>query len=154
MGPVTQGMVKAIVISKLFELAGFYDPPFGFRSEPSITLEAVVQEDDESEPKTLRGRIDFLVLQNQLWQAVIESKETTCDIENGIPQLLTDMMGAPSAQKAVYGMVTNGTHFVFVKVERGESIEYDFSDVFSMLSRRNCLYPVLQILKKIGAIII
>jgi hypothetical protein len=152
MGKVAEGMVNAIVISKLFELAGFYDPPFRVRSEASLTLEAVVQDDDESEPKTLRGRIDFLVLQNQFWQAVIESKETTFDIENGIPQILTYMTGAPSSQKTVFGMVTNGTHFIFIKLHQGESVEYDFSDVFSMLARHNCLYLVLQILKRIGAI--
>jgi hypothetical protein len=152
-GKVAEGMVNAIVVSKLFELAGFYDPPFRVRSEASVTLEAAVQDDDDTEPKILRGRIDFLVLQNQLWQAVIESKETTFDIENGIPQVLTYMMGAPSTQNTMYGMVANGTHFIFVKVARGGSIEYDFSDVFSMLSRQNCLYSVLQILKKIGSII-
>ncbi len=154
MGKVAEGMVNAIVVSKLFELAGFYDPPFRVRSEASINLEVVVQDDQDSEPKTLRGRIDFLVLQNQFWQAVIESKETSFDIENGIPQILAYMAGAPATQKTVFGMVTNGTHFVFIKLHRGKSIEYDFSDVFSMLSRPNCLYPVLPILLRIGAIII
>jgi hypothetical protein len=153
MGKVAEGMVNAIVVSKLFELAGFYDPPFRVRSEASVTLEVVVQDDDDVEPKTLRGRIDFLVLQNQFWQAVIESKETTFDIENGIPQILAYMAGAPSSQKTVFGMVTNGTHFIFVKLQRQESIEYSFSNTFSMLSDTNQLDDVLQILRRIGAII-
>jgi Type I restriction enzyme R protein N terminus (HSDR_N) len=148
-------MVKAIVVSKLFELAGFYDAPYRVKSEASITIAAIVENDDyDAAPKTLRGRIDFLVLQNQFWQAVIESKETTFDIENGIPQILRYMVGMPSEQNTGFGMVTNGTNFIFIKLQRGNSIVYDFSDVFSMLSRDNCLYPILQILKKIGAITI
>jgi hypothetical protein len=157
MGKVAEGMVNAIVVSKLFELAGFYDAPFRVKSEASIIVAAIVEDDaDDAAPKRLRGRIDFLVLQNQFWQAVIESKETTFDIENGIPQILSYMVGAPSEQNTVFGMVTNGTNFIFIKLQRGndKSIVYDFSDVFSMLPRDNCLYAVLQILEKIAAIII
>jgi predicted type IV restriction endonuclease len=139
---------------KLFELAGFYDAPYRVKSEASITIAAIVEDDDDAAPKTLRGRIDFLVLQNQFWQAVIESKETTFDIENGIPQILSYMVGMPSEQNTVFGMVTNGTNFIFIKLQRGNSIVYDFSDVFSMLSRDNCLYLILQILKKNGVITI
>jgi hypothetical protein len=49
--------------------------------------------------------------------------------------------------------VTNGTHFIFVKLQRQESIEYSFSNTFSMLSDTNQLDDVLQILRRIGAII-
>jgi hypothetical protein len=56
----------------------------------------------------------------------------------------------PSPQPLVFGMVTNGNHFMFIKLQRGTVMEYDFSDSFSLLSRQNCLYPVLQILKGMG----
>jgi hypothetical protein len=32
-GQVTEGAANAIVVSRLFEMAGFYDPPFRLRSE-------------------------------------------------------------------------------------------------------------------------
>jgi Type I restriction enzyme R protein N terminus (HSDR_N) len=139
-GQVTEGMVNAIVVSPLLEIAGFYDPPFRLRAEQSIELETVQAD------RVLRGRIDFLVMQDGFWQVVIESKETTFDIEVGIPQLLTYMMAAPSQQTGLFGMVTNGSSFVFVKLDRAQA-QYDFSDVYTMLSRANPLYPVVQILQ-------
>jgi hypothetical protein len=145
MGQVAEGAVNAIVVSRLLELAGFYDPPFRMTSERSVEIST------RSENITLRGRIDFLVLQDQFWQAVVESKETEFDVEVGIPQILAYMMGAPAEQSIVFGMVTNGSNFIFIKLQRDVQ-QYDFSDSFSMLSRANCLYPVLQILKQIGQI--
>ena len=136
-------------------MAGFYNSPFHLRSEASISVKTTLEVEDESgtlQPETLRERIDFLVLQDQFWQAVIESKETTFDIEMGIPQILTYMMGAPSTQKLVFGMVTNGNHFIFIKLQRSPKSEYSFSSTFSMLSDLNQLYDVLQILKRIGTI--
>lgn len=144
MGQVAEGAVNAIVLSRILELAGFYDPPFRMTSERSIEIST------RSEDLILRGRIDFLVLQNQIWQAVIESKETEFDVEIGIPQTLAYMMGAPQEQQTMFGMVTNGNTFVFIKLQRGTVMAYDFSDSFSLLSRQNALYPVLQILKGIG----
>ncbi len=164
MGPVAEGAVNAIVISPLLALAGFYDAPFQLRSEVSVSLNVTIETPDdagESLLETLRGRMDFLVLQNQFWQVVIESKETTFDIEMGIPQVLTYMMAAPSIQRTLFGMVSNGNHFMFVKLQRfpdRESlpmpqIEYSFSNTFSMLSDQNQLQDVLQILKRIGSIV-
>lgn len=144
MGQVAEGTVNAIVVARLLELAGFYDPPFRMNSERSIEINT------RSEDLILRGRIDFLVMQDQFWQAVIESKDTEFDVEIGIPQLLAYMMGTPQPQPLVFGMVTNGNHFIFIKLQRGTVMEYDFSDSFSLLSRQNCLYPVLQILKGMG----
>jgi hypothetical protein len=151
LGPLTEGTVNAIVVSPLLALAGFYDAPFRLRSEHSVKLEVTTQVDDE--PRVLRGRIDFLVIQNQFWQAVIESKETTFDVEMGIPQLLAYMMGAPSQQPTAFGMVTNGNHFVFVKLQRGQRNQYGFSDTFSMLPNVNPIGDVLRILQRIGAIV-
>jgi predicted type IV restriction endonuclease len=147
-GQVTEGAVNAIVVSRLLEMAGFYDPPFRLRSEVTVDIETV----DENE--TLRGRIDFLVIQAQFWRTVIESKETEFDVEVGIPQILAYMMANPIRDEPLFGMVTNGNSFIFLKVRQGESPEYDFSDTYSLLSRTNRLYEVLQILKGIGQVLI
>jgi hypothetical protein len=161
-GPVAEGAVNAIVISPLLALAGFYDAPFHLRSEASVSVNVTIETDDESgeQPsETLRSRMDFLVLQDRFWQVVIESKETTFDIEMGVPQLLTYMMGTPSIQRSLFGMVSNGNHFMFVKLQRFPSrgstakIEYGFSNTFSMLSDQNQMQDVLQILKRIGSIV-
>jgi predicted type IV restriction endonuclease len=147
-GQVTEGAVNSIVVSRLLEMAGFYDPPFRLRAEVSVEIETV----DENE--ALRGRIDFLVIQDQFWRAVIESKETEFDVEVGIPQILAYMMANPIREKPLFGMVTNGNSFIFLKVRQGENPEYDFSDTYSPLSRANRLYEVLQILKGIGQVVI
>jgi hypothetical protein len=55
-GQVTEGAVNAVVVSRLLEMAGFYDPPFRLRSEVTVDIETVDQDE------TLRGRIDFLVI--------------------------------------------------------------------------------------------
>jgi predicted type IV restriction endonuclease len=147
-GQVTEGAVNAIVVSRLMEMAGFYDPPFRLRSEVTVDIETVDQDE------TLRGRIDFLVIQGQFWRAVIESKETEFDVEVGIPQILAYMMANPLRDMHLYGMVTNGNSFIFLKIRHGESPEYDFSETYSLLSRTNRLYEVLQILKGIGQVVI
>jgi hypothetical protein len=150
---VAESMVNVLVVSPLLGLVGFYDPPFQMRAEGTISIQTVVPIDsDTDETITLRGRVDFLVLQNQFWQAIIESKETSFDIEMGIPQILAYMMGAPANQNVMFGMVTNGTHFVFVKLQRDRKI-YGFSNTFSTLSDINQLSDVLQVLKKISQII-
>jgi predicted type IV restriction endonuclease len=147
-GQVTEGAVNAIVVSRLLEMAGFYDPPFRLRSEVTVDIETIDQDE------TLRGQIDFLVIQGQLWRAVIESKETEFDVEVGIPQILAYMMANPNRDKPLFGMVTNGNSFIFLKVRLGENPEYDFSETYSLLSRTNRLYEVLQILKGIGQVVI
>ena len=143
-GQVTEGMVNAIVVSPLLELVGFYDPPYQLRSE--LTVEVQTQQ----EQRVLRGRIDFLVVQDRFWQVVVESKESTFDVEVGIPQLLAYMMAAPVEQTVLFGMVTNGNSFVFVKLRRGEVPAYDFSDVYSLLARQNQLYSVAAALRRIA----
>lgn len=138
--PLLEETVKLLIISPLLDLAGFYEPPFRFRTETPVLFEF---EDDE----TIQGRIDALVIQQQFWVLVVEAKQTKASIEVGIPQFLTYMMANPSPQRATFGMVTNGSSFAFAKVF---AQAYDFSDVYALISRRNQLYEVLSILKRIG----
>jgi hypothetical protein len=71
--------------------------------------------------------------------------------EVGIPQTLAYVIAAPSEQVPLFSMITNGNSFLFMKVDRQLRI-YDFSETYSMLSRTNRLYDVLQILKAIAQI--
>ena len=144
-GQVTEGAVNEIVVSRLMELAGFYDPPFRLRSELPVEIETTV------ENETLRGRIDFLVVQERLWRVIVESKETEFDIEVGIPQTLAYAIAAPPEASPLFGMVTNGNNFIFIKIDPQNKL-YDFSETYSRLSRTNHLHDVLQILKAIANI--
>ncbi|MEQ9482093.1 tetratricopeptide repeat protein [Coleofasciculus sp. F4-SAH-05] len=68
------------------ELAGFLDPPFRIRSPYGVGLEL----DDPEE--IIRGFIDTLVVQEQLWILVIESKRTSIPVPAALPQLLAYML--------------------------------------------------------------
>ncbi|NER97905.1 MAG: type I restriction endonuclease subunit R [Symploca sp. SIO1B1] len=154
-GPLAEGAVNLLLISPLLELAGFYEPPFQIRAEESVVLR--VEEEDE----ILNGRIDFLIVHHQLWVVVIESKRSTTDLELAIPQTLTYMIAAakrgtsasPASQKPLYGLITTGGLFCFLKLSAQGHRQYDFSDTFSLLPRKNKLFEVLKILKKLSQLI-
>ena len=65
---VLENTVKLAVVAPLLDLAGLFLPPFYVSTEDSVEIEAA----DGS--MVVRGRIDILVLQDQLWVLVIESK--------------------------------------------------------------------------------
>jgi hypothetical protein len=145
-GIMLEETIKMVVLSPLLELAGFYQPPYKFKTEVSVEIEA---EGDNEE--ILRGRIDALVLQGKLWIVLIESKKTTFDLELAIPQTLAYMAAHPAPEQPLYGMVANGSSFLFIKT-LGK--QYGISDLFATRSRyRNNLYEVLRILKHLGRLI-
>jgi len=78
-----------VVLSPLLSDAGFYLPPFYSTSESSVEIF------DEDEGVIIRGKIDILVLQDQLWIIVIESKQAGFSLEVGIPQSLAYMLANP-----------------------------------------------------------
>jgi hypothetical protein len=149
-GSLTEGTVTLLIGSPLLEKAGFYDYPFKMRGEASVEI---VLDENDKEVETLRGRIDVLVLQNQFWVALLESKRTTISVLSALPQTLAYMMANPQTDKPVFGMITNGDGIVFVKLSQQGTPQYDVSDIFSPAPLRNRLYNVLQILKSIGQII-
>ncbi len=147
--PVLEGAVKMVVLSPLLELAGFYEPPFAIRAE----AETVISSFDSDDEVTVRGAIDALVLQNQLWILVIESKMSDFSLTKALPQTLSYMLASP--QLTTFGLILNGSDFVFVKLERTaedqlQSAQYATSKVFSFLSPDNELAEVLSILKYLG----
>ncbi|MEA5617951.1 type I restriction endonuclease [Cronbergia sp. UHCC 0137] len=142
--PLSEETVKLVVLSPLLSLAGFYDAPFFIRSESSIEI----SEEDEGE--TIRGRIDVLVIQEQLWLLIIESKKSAFSLLEAIPQALTYMLANPNPAKPLFGLVMNGSDFIFIKLHQKK---YALSDQFAMLKRENELYCVFRILKKLGQIL-
>ncbi|MEQ8970042.1 MAG: type I restriction endonuclease subunit R [Coleofasciculus sp. C1-SOL-03] len=145
-GILLEETIKMVVLSPLLELAGFYQAPYKFRTEVPVEIEA---EGDNAE--ILRGRIDALVLQGKLWIVLIEAKKTTFDLELAIPQTLAYMAAHPEPEQPLYGMVTNGSSYLFIKTL---DKQYGISDLFATRSQyRNNLYEVLRILKHLGRLI-
>jgi len=144
--PLMEDAIKMVIVSPLLDLAGFYDDPFHFRTEASTEVSAL---DGET---LVRGQIDVLVTLNDLWIVVIESKNMGIGLAAGIPQALGYMLAHPEAERPSYGLVTNGSEFVFLKLQHRPTPQYTTSRVFSMLSPVNELYDVLKILKTLGEV--
>ncbi len=146
-GNLLEGTVILLVVSPVLALAGFYDPPFRIKAESSVEL---IVDDGED---ILRGRIDVLVLQNQFWVVVLESKKTTLSVLEAVPQALAYLMANPHPDQPVFGMVTNGDDILFIKLMQSETPQYNLSRVFAPFTSARELYSVLQILKRIGQVI-
>lgn len=143
-GELLEGAVTLLVASPLLELAGFYDPPFRMKAEAAIEIAI----DDGEE--TLRGRIDILILQNQLWVIVLECKKTTISTRSALPQALAYMMANPDLDKPRFGMLTNGDDVLFVKLMAQPTREYGLSRAFSIYTVRSELRSAFQVLKNLG----
>lgn len=141
-GPLTESTINLLLVSPLLYLSNLCDPPFKLRAE--TTVEITAQEDN----LTLRGRIDALTLQDQLWLVLVESKQAKFSFSSAIPQALAYMMASPQTDKPVFAMVTNGDAFLFIKLAKASTPTYALSDDFSLFRQsQNQLYDVLKILK-------
>lgn len=146
-GQLLEGTVTLLLASPLLAIAGFYDPPFRVRTEASVQL---TLEDGE---EVLQGRIDVLVLLNQFWVVVLESKKTALSVWTALPQTLAYLMANPRPEQPSFGMVTNGDEILFVKLVQREQRLYGLSRVFAPFSSSQELCNALQILKQIGRVI-
>ncbi|WP_341526094.1 type I restriction endonuclease [Nostoc sp. UHCC 0302] len=145
--PLSEEIVKLVVLSPLLNLAGFYDEPFYIRGEQSIEISA------EDEGEIIRGRIDILVIQEQFWLLVIESKRSSFSLLEAVPQALVYMLANPTQNKPAFGLVTNGSDFIFLKLTQENQQKYALSDQFTLLKRKNELHQVLSILKNLSQIL-
>ena len=152
--PMSEEAVKLVILSPLLSKANFFQPPFHLKTEASIQIE--LKNDDraleDADPQMVRGRIDVLLLRDEFWVLVVETKEKGFSLENAIAQALTYMMTAPNADRPVYGFATNGSEFIFLKTSQNPTPQYALSDLFTLRRQANDLYTVLKILKAIETI--
>ncbi len=143
---VLKDTVKMVVLSPLLDLAGFYSDPFQITTE--TPTEISVTENDE----IIKGKIDVLVLGDRLWLMVIESKRARFSVIETLAQPLTYMLSSPDSAKPIFGLITNGSEFLFLKLLKQEKKipQYALSDQFTLLKRHNELYQVLSVLKKLS----
>ena len=147
--PVMESIVKMVVLSPILDMAGFYEPPIQVEGEASIQVSA------EDEGEIIQGSIDVLVVQEMLWVTVIEAKNSEFSITKAIPQTLAYMLSNPRVHRPCFGLVVNGSEFLFLKLQITNGIpKYATSNLFSMLNEGNDLDRVLQILKYFQTIIV
>lgn len=142
--PLLEDVVKLVVLAPLLELAGFYRPPFQIQSEAEVEISSTDPEDGV----VVRGKIDVLIISKQLWILVIESKMSDFSLTKAFPQALSYMLA--SSQPECFGMITNGSEFVFLKLSCEGTPTYSISKVFSLLTPGNELVDVLRVLKHLG----
>lgn len=71
---------------------------------------------------------------------MIESKQVAYSVEAGLDQILVYMLATPHPQKPMFGMITSGGSFIFIKVVKGEPPQYATSDIFDIRNRGvNCI---------------
>ena len=136
-------IVKMVILSPILKLAGFYRSPFYLKAEQSVSILS------QEEAIVIQGRIDVLVFKPPFWVVVIEAKRAAYSVEVGIPQALTYMIANPHPERPVFGLVTNGSEFIFLKLQQQDTLKYAESDLFS-IKRGNDLYTVVSILKHLS----
>lgn len=141
--PLLEEAVKMVVLSRLLDLAEFYQPPFRIRPEAVVEVSST-----DSEGTTIRGAVDVLVVSGRLWVLAIEAKMTTFALNVALPQALSYMLASP--QPLTFGLLTNGAEFAFVKLAKGESPQFALSRTFSLYAPGNELAEVLKILRSLG----
>lgn len=145
--PLLENVVKLTIISPILFIAGLYLSPFHIKAEKSIDIRA------EDDGIIIQGRIDILILKQNFWVTVIEAKQTSFSLEEGLAQSLTYMLADPNSETPTFGMITNGVNFRFVKLIREETPKYALSDEFVIDNRGNELYSVLMILKYLSQLV-
>ncbi|MEL7226541.1 MAG: restriction endonuclease subunit R, partial [Cyanobacteria bacterium J06576_12] len=141
-----ENTVKLAVIAPLMDLSGLFLPPFYVSTEDAVNIAA---DDDDI---VVQGRIDILVLKEALWLLVIESKRAEFSPKVGIPQALSYMLAAPQKHSPVYGLVTNGTDFIFLKLVFGAVPRFSKSRQF-VLGQDHDLETILQVLKHLATLL-
>jgi hypothetical protein len=139
-------IVKMVIVGPLMKMAGFYRSPFRVKAEKKVELVT------EDEGVIIRGLLDVLMMHDRFWTILIEAKRVQYSLDAGIPQALFYMLGNPDPGKPVFGMVTNGPDFQFLKLVRGTVPIYSESVRFYM-NREHDMQIVLQILKKLGRLV-
>jgi hypothetical protein len=141
---LAEGAVDKLLISPLLDLAGLYEPEFEIRTEEPVQF--AVEDEDE----LIKGRIDTLIVRDRLWVLVVEAKRTLV-LEPAVPQALSYMVCSPTQNQPLYGMVSNGDDFIFLKMQFESAPKYSTSKSYSLIYPPSSqdLFEVFRVLKQI-----
>jgi hypothetical protein len=150
-GKVLEGQIKLLVISPLLRLAGFFHSPIKISLEQDI--DNIVIEDEDT---TITGRFDILAVNKDqpttkdiaFWLLVIESKNSSVNSFEGLPQLLTYAHQSLERQEIVWGLTTNGMDYRFVLIRQGTLPTYQQMPILNLMDSESGI-RLLQVLKAI-----
>jgi predicted type IV restriction endonuclease len=146
--PILENIVRMTILDPILFIGDFYINPFYLRSEEPVEIVT------EDEGIIIKGRMDTLILKEQLWLMVIEAKRMSYSVEAGVAQILAYMLANPQPEKPNYGMITNGGGFMFIKLVQGTIPQYATSRIYNTRNPGNELYDVLRVLKHLTQIVI
>ncbi len=150
-GKISEGQIKFLFLAPLIKLAGFYQPNI------KITLEENIAEiSAEDEDTKIKGRMDILAVNKSqerttttsFWILVIESKNSSFNALEGLPQLLTYIYKSLEHQTSVWGLTTNGMDYQFVYMQAGNVTVYQLLPKLD-ITRSDSSIELLQVLKSI-----
>ncbi|MEH2205053.1 MAG: restriction endonuclease subunit R [Nostoc sp.] len=148
-GKISEGLVKFLTIAPLMRLAGFYDVPIRLTMEDSIAIAV------EDEDRRITGRMDILAINSPqsniappFWVLVIETKNSSVSVIEGLPQLLTYAFKSLDQQPSVWGLVTNGQLYQFVYLRHGEQPNYQLMPLLNLNESPDAI-ELLQIFQAI-----
>lgn len=135
-GKILEGQIQFLFISPLMWLSGYYHPSI------KISLEVGIADIKIEDADTLiKGRMDILAATRveddkslpSFWILLIESKNSSVDASEGLPQLLTYAYTGLKQQESVWGLTTNGMDYQFVYIQRGNPPNYQLFPKLSLI---------------------
>ncbi len=147
-GEVSEGTLNIILLSPLLDALGLCDPPYRIRGETWVEVQTQV--DTEEGRITLEGRIDALTLQDDFWLVVIEGKRGGFSVLRAVPQAIAYMAATSYPGCPLFGLVTNGDDYLFVKLEGSK---FALSHNFTLLADADSnLLRVARVLKRLVSV--
>ncbi len=123
---VSEGMLNIVLLSPLLDVLGLCDPPYWIRGETWVEVQTLVDTSDGKQ--VLEGRIDALTVQDNFWLVVIEGKRGGFNVLRAVPQAIAYMSANPHPDRVVFGLVSNGYDYLFIKLAQEQfSLSYNFS---------------------------
>ncbi|MHC5734614.1 restriction endonuclease subunit R [Nostoc sp.] len=148
-GKISEGLVKFLTIAPLMRLSGFYDVPIRLTMEDSIAIAI------EDEDRRITGRMDILAINSPqsniappFWVLVIETKNSSVNVIEGLPQLLTYAFKSLDQQPSVWGLVTNGQLYQFVYLRHDNQSTYELMPLLNLIQSPDAI-ELLQVFKAI-----
>ena len=153
-GKISEGMVSVLAITPILWISGYVSDP-AMKMSVEMNIEDIAIDDDDT---VIRGRMDMVVHQRDeddrapLCVLVIESKNSSADTSVGLPQLLTYAGTFLEHQEFVWGLVTNGREYQFVRLESGLCREFPRLDLLQPEQADKILEVMIAIRKAAHAI--
>ena len=150
-GKILEGQTQFLFLAPLMWLSGFHHPHI------KIILELGIADIEVKDADTIiKGRMDILAATRvreeigttALWVLLIESKNSSIDASEGLPQLLTYAYTGLAHQESVWGLTTNGMDYQFIYLQQGNPPTYQLFPKLSLMYPDQAL-QLLQVLKAI-----